>query len=40
MLLELLPADPDLATVARAWDPLSEAVRASIVAIVRAAISK
>jgi hypothetical protein len=33
----LLPADPDLATVVDAWDRLPEAVRAGIVAMVKAA---
>jgi hypothetical protein len=33
----LVPADPDLATVIDAWDRLSEAVRAGIVAMVKAA---
>ena len=32
-----LPADPDLAAVVAAWDRLPEAVRAGIVAMVRAA---
>jgi hypothetical protein len=33
----VLPADPDLAAVAAAWDRLPEAVRAGIVAMVKAA---
>jgi hypothetical protein len=33
------PTDPDLATVVNAWDRLPEAVRAGIVAMVRAAAS-
>jgi hypothetical protein len=33
----MLPADPDLATVIGAWDRLPEAVRAGIVAMVKAA---
>jgi hypothetical protein len=36
LLPELLPADPDLATVVNAWDRLPEAVRAGIVAMVKA----
>jgi hypothetical protein len=34
------PADPDLVTVVAAWDRLPEAVRAGIVAMVRAASGK
>ena len=33
----MLPADPDLAAVVDAWDRLPEAVRAGIVAMVKAA---
>jgi hypothetical protein len=33
----MLPADPDLATVVDAWNRLPEAVRAGIVAMVKAA---
>jgi len=33
----MLPVDPDLATVMDAWDQLPEAVRAGIVAMVKAA---
>jgi hypothetical protein len=33
----MLPADPDLAAVISAWDRLPEAVRAGIVAMVKAA---
>jgi hypothetical protein len=33
----LLPADPDLKAVVDAWDRLPEAVRAGIVAMVKAA---
>jgi hypothetical protein len=33
----MLPADPDLATVIETWDRLPEAVRAGIVAMVKAA---
>jgi hypothetical protein len=32
----VLPADPDLATVVENWDRLPEAVRAGIVAMVKA----
>ena len=34
----LLPADPDFAAVVNAWDRLPEAVRAGIVALVKAAL--
>jgi hypothetical protein len=37
LLSELLPVDPDLATVVDVWDRLPEAVRAGIVAMVQAA---
>ena len=33
----LLPADPDLAAVIDAWDRLPDAIRAGIVAMVKAA---
>jgi hypothetical protein len=33
----MLPADPDLKAVVEAWDRLPEAVRAGIVAMVKAA---
>jgi hypothetical protein len=36
----MLPADPDFQVVANAWDRLPEAVRAGIVAMVKAAASK
>ena len=37
LLPEMLPADPDLTAVIDAWDRLLEAVRAGIVAMVKAA---
>jgi hypothetical protein len=40
LLPEMLPDDPDLATVVDAWDRLPEVVRAGIVAMVRAAARK
>jgi hypothetical protein len=40
LLPELLPADPDLATVVDAWDRLPQAVCAGIVAMVKAASRK
>jgi hypothetical protein len=36
----MLPSDPDLVTVVDAWDRLPEAVRAGIVALVKAASGK
>jgi hypothetical protein len=36
----VLPADPDLALVNAAWDRLPEAVKAGIVAMVKAAAGK
>jgi hypothetical protein len=36
----MLPADPGLATVIDAWERLPEAVRAGIVALVKAASEK
>ena len=37
LLPEMLPADPDLAILVNTWDRLPEAVRAGIVAMVKAA---
>jgi hypothetical protein len=37
LLPKTLPSDPDLAVVIEAWDRLPEAIRAGIVAMVRAA---
>ena len=37
LLPEMLPVDPDLASVVDAWDRLPEVVRAGIVAMVKAA---
>jgi hypothetical protein len=36
----MLPADPDLAAVIDAWDRLPEAIRAGVVAMLKAAEGK